>query len=157
MKWKLRRRFVFRAWQGCLFWAWLCKKDNSAFRFHRLTPFYFTRRNVLRPAYGPSNLKNHCCQVDVCFRPATFDGGLASSLEVPMASAPPRTPSLNTDFHDDSSNVSSLGRSATAHIARRSLPDLPLRSKRNPMPPFVNMHQYKESGQLLRFKGCGKS
>ena len=38
-----------------------------------------------------------------------------------MASTLPRTPSLNTDFHDDSSNVSSLGRSATAYITWRSL------------------------------------
>ena len=32
-----------------------------------ITPFSFTRRNVLRPAYGPSNLQNRWCQVDVCF------------------------------------------------------------------------------------------
>ena len=145
MRWKLRRRCVFRAWQR------LCKKDNSAqlrFPFPSVdavnTPFSFTRRNVLRPAYGPFNLQNRWCR-------------LASSLEVPMASTPPRTSSLNTDFHDDLSNFSSLGRSTTADIAWRSLLDLPLQSKRNPMPAFVNMHRYRDSRQLLRFKGCAKS
>ena len=31
------------------------------------TPFPFTSRNVLRPAYGPSNSQNRWCQVDLCF------------------------------------------------------------------------------------------
>ena len=34
-----------------------------------------------RPTCGPSNLRNHWCPVDVS---ASFDGGLASSLEVPL-------------------------------------------------------------------------
>ena len=34
-----------------------------------------------RPTCGPSNLRNHWCPIDVS---ASFDGGLASSLEVPL-------------------------------------------------------------------------
>ena len=66
-----------------------------------------------------------------------------------MASTSPRTLSLDTDFHEDSSNVSSLGRSTTADIAWRSLLDLPLQSKRNPMPTFVNMYRYRDSGEIV--------
>ena len=50
------------------------QKDNSAqlrFLFPWVdalnTPFSFTRRNALQLAYGPSNLQNCRCQVDVRF------------------------------------------------------------------------------------------
>ena len=83
-----------------LVWVWLCEKDNSAFprRFHQLTtkltlntPFSSTRRDALRPTYGPSYLRYRWCS-------ASFDGGTASSLKAPIDSTPPQTPFLKGGF-----------------------------------------------------------
>ena len=61
-----------------------------------------------------------------------------------FAANPPRP----TEFPDESSNVSSLGRSATADITR---PPAVIK-----MTAFVDLYQSRESGELLRFKGCAK-
>ena len=53
------------------------------------------------------------------------------------------------EFHDESSNVSSLGQSATADITR------PLAVIK--MTAFVDLYRTRESGELFRFKGCAKS
>ena len=53
------------------------------------------------------------------------------------------------EFPDESSNVSSLGRSASADITR---PSAVIK-----MTAFVDLYRSRESGKLLRFKGCAKS
>jgi len=75
--------------------------------------------------YAPSYLQNRCFQVNVVFvRPASMGVRRpAWSLEVPM-DLTPANPPRRMEFHDESSNVFSLGRSATADIAWK--PDLPL-------------------------------
>ena len=57
-------------------------------------------------------------------------------------------PPRRMEFHDESSNVSSLGHSATADVTR---PPAVIK-----MTAFVDLYRSRESGELLRFKVCAK-
>ena len=72
----------------------------------------------------------------------------AFSLDVSWIRLRREPPSLRMEFPDESSNVSSLGRSATADAR----PPAVIK-----MTAFVDLYRSRESGELLRFKGCAKS
>ena len=108
---------------GISFWVWLRKKDNSAFpqRFRLFTtkptlntPFPFTRKISYDPwalLLTKSWVSSRCCLCSV-----SFDGGTASSRSTHGFNSAANC-SRRTEFRDESSNVFSLGCSATIGIA----------------------------------------
>jgi len=147
---------VFRAWQGCLFWVWLCEKDHSAFpmHFHRLTTKP-TLCPVCDPPMGP------------------FTKSLFSSRYCP-ASMGSGFQSRSTHGFNSAANPSSMGLprqvvgcslSGVIHGVILLLPPSlgdpysTFRCDQNEArwPAFVNMYRCSESRELLKFRGCAKS
>ena len=127
-----------RSWRACLRVA--VRKDpllSTNPTVSTSKPISFTG-NI---PYGPSYLQSRSCQIDVVFvRPTSM--GSSFYPRIRLRRGPP-------EFPDESSNVSSLRRSATADITR---PPAVIK-----MTSFVDLYRYRESGEPLRFKGCAKS
>ena len=125
------------------------RKNNSAFPKPKHAFFFHQKRcAATHPwAMGPPTCK--IVGVESMF---VFVQPASMGVWLPVSKYPwiqlRREPPRSTDFHDDSSNVCSLGRSATADVAWRPLLDLPLQSKRNPMAALVNMYRYRVRGTV---------
>ena len=142
-------------------WGVAVRKGNSALptllhlddQLDTDTHFYFTRRGM--PCDPPMSLPT--CKIVsvksgvVFVHPRWRSGFQPESIQLR------RRTLVEWGFMTSRPTFPLPGRSATADIAWRFLLELPLQLKRNPMAAFVNMYRYRESGELLRFKGCAKS
>ena len=108
-------------------------------------PISFTRRHTLWALLFAKSLLSNRCRL--CS--ANFDRIQLLVSKYPWIRLHSEPPSLRMEFPDESSNVSSLGRPATADITR---PPTVIK-----MTAFFDLYRSRESGELLRFKGCAKS